>query len=143
MPRTSEPPPLLLDTHIWLWLAEGTDPLSPGTRETIGVAASGGKLKVAAMSIWEVALLASRNRIVLGKPTTEWVEQALLAPGLTLEPLSPRIAIESCHLPAGFRSDPADHFIVATARVTNAILMTRDRLILDYAAQGHLTALSA
>ena len=85
MPRTSEPP-LLLDTHIWLWLAEGTEPLSSGTRETIGVAASGGKLKVAAISIWEVALLASRNRIVLGKPTTEWVEQALLAPGLSLEP---------------------------------------------------------
>jgi PIN domain nuclease of toxin-antitoxin system len=143
MPRTSEPPPLLLDTHIWLWLAEGTGPLSSGARETIGFAASGGKLKVAAISIWEVALLASRSRIVLAKPTTEWVAQALLAPGLSLEPLSPRIAIESCHLPAGFRSDPADHFIVATARVTNAILMTRDRRILDYAAQGHLTALSA
>jgi PIN domain nuclease of toxin-antitoxin system len=143
MRRTSRRRPLLLDTHIWLWLAAGTAPLASGAREAIGTAASRGNLRVAAISIWEIALLASRNRIVLGKPTTEWVEQALLAPGLSLEPLSPRIAIESCHLPAGFRSDPADHFIVATARVIDATLMTRDTRILDYAAQGHLTAVAA
>jgi PIN domain nuclease of toxin-antitoxin system len=143
MRRTSEPRALLLDTHIWLWLAAGTEPLRSGARETIGIAASRGELKVAVISIWEIALLASRNRIVLGKPTPEWVEQALLAPGLSLEPLSPRIAIDSVHLPDGFRSDPADQFIVATARVTNAVLMTRDRRILDYAAQGHLTAIAA
>jgi PIN domain nuclease of toxin-antitoxin system len=141
MRRTSEPRSLLLDTHIWLWLAAGTGPLSSGARETIGLAASAGELKVAVISIWEIALLASRNRITLGKPTTEWVEQALLAPGLSLEPVSPRIAIESCHLPDGFRSDPADQLIVATARVIGAVLMTRDRRILDYSARGHLTAI--
>jgi len=124
-------------------LAAGTAPLWSGAREAIGIAASAGNLKVAAISIWEIALLASRKRIVLGKPTTEWVEQALLAPGLSLEPLSPGIAIESCHLPAGFRSDPADNFIVATARVIGATLMTRDRRILAYAAQGYLTAIEA
>jgi PIN domain nuclease of toxin-antitoxin system len=37
---------------------------------------------------------------------------------------------------------PADRMIVATARVTNAMLMATDRRILDYAARGHLTALS-
>jgi PIN domain nuclease of toxin-antitoxin system len=88
-------------------------------------------------------MLASRYRIVLGKPTAEWVEEALLAPGLSLEPLTPTVAVESCHLPAGFRSDPADHMIVATARVLGATLMTRDRRILDYAAQGHLMATAA
>jgi len=66
-----------------------------------------------------------------------------LAPGLSLEPLSPTIAIESCHLPAGFRSDPVDHMIVATARVIGATLMTRDQRILDYAAAGHLIAAAA
>jgi PIN domain nuclease of toxin-antitoxin system len=141
MRRTSELRPLLLDTHVWLWLAAGTGPLSSGAREAIGIAASAGALRVAIISIWEIALLASRNRITLGKPTTEWVEQALLAPGLSLEPLSPSVAIESCHLPEGFRSDPADQFLVATARVMNAALMTRDRRILDYAARGHLTAI--
>ena len=88
-------------------------------------------------------MLAARNRVVLGRPTSEWFEEALLAPGLSLEALSPAIAVESCHLPANFRSDPADHMIVATARVTGATLMTRDKRILDYAAEGHLAALRA
>jgi PIN domain nuclease of toxin-antitoxin system len=132
-----------LDTHIWLWLAAGTEPLSRPARDAIAVAAGGGTLRVAAMSVWEIAMLASRNRIVLGKPTAEWVEEALSAPGLALEPLSPMIAIESCQLPAGFRSDPADHLIVATARMTGATLMTRDRRILGYAAAGHLMAAAA
>src|SRR3979490_1236598 len=86
---------------------------------------------------------ASRSRIVLGKPTAEWDEEVLSATGLALEPLSPMIAIESCQLPAGFRSDPADHLIVATARMTGATLMTRDRRILGYAAAGHLMAARA
>jgi len=132
-----------LDTHIWLWLAAGTEPLSRPARDAIAVAAGGGTLRVAAMSVWEIAMLASRNRIVLGKPTAEWVEEALSAPGLALEPLSPMITIESCQLPAGFRSDPADHLIVATARMTGTTLMTRDRRILGYAAAGHLMAAAA
>jgi PIN domain nuclease of toxin-antitoxin system len=41
------------------------------------------------------------------------------------------------------RCPPADRLIVATARVTNATLMTRDRHILDYAARGHLDAVAA
>jgi PIN domain nuclease of toxin-antitoxin system len=57
--------------------------------------------------------------------------------------LSPQIAIESHALPDEFHRDPADQLIVATARVTNATLMTRDRRILDYAARGHLTAIAA
>ena len=143
MPRTSEARPVLLDTHIWLWLAAGTEPLSAAARDAIAAAAGGGNLRVAAMSVWEIAMLASRNRVVLSKPIPDWIGEALLAPGLALEPLSPTIAIEGCHLPAGFRSDPADHMIVATARVIGATLMTRDRRILHYAAAGHLMAAAA
>jgi hypothetical protein len=32
---------------------------------------------------------------------------------------------------------------VATARVANATLMTRDQRILEYAGRGHLTAITA
>jgi PIN domain nuclease of toxin-antitoxin system len=132
-----------LDTHIWLWLAAGTEPLTSTARDVIARAAGSGNLRVAAISVWEIAMLASRNRIVLGKRTVEWVEEALLAPGLSVEPLTPAVAIESCQLPARFRSDPADHMIVATARLLAATLVTRHRRILDYARQGHITALRA
>jgi len=141
--RTSDPELLLLDTHVWLWLNAGSPDLSTETRETINGAAAAGTLRIAAISLWEVALLASRGRIVLGKSIGLWLEEALADPGPAIDPLSPQIAVESYALPDVFHRDPADRLIVATARVANAKLMTRDQRILDYAARGHLTAVAA
>ena len=143
MPRTSDPDPLLLDTHVWLWLVAGSADLSTEARLTIDEAAASGTLRIAAISLWEVALLASRGRIVLGKSIGPWLDEALADPGPAIDPLSPQIAVESYALPDVFHRDPADRLIVATARVANATLMTRDQRILDYAARGHLTAIAA
>ena len=109
----------------------------------IDAAAAAGTLRIAAISLWEIALLASRGRIILGKSIGSWLEEALADPGPAIDPLSPQIAVEACSLPEAFHRDPADRMIVATARVTNAVLMTRDRQILDYAARGHLTVIAA
>jgi PIN domain nuclease of toxin-antitoxin system len=141
--RTSDPELLLLDTHVWLWLNAGSPDLSRKTRDTINEAATAGTLRIAAISLWEIALLASRGRIVLGKSIGLWLKEALADPGPAIDPLSPQIAIESYAIPDVFHRDPADRLIVATARVANATLMTRDRRILDYAARGHLTAIAA
>ena len=143
MPTTFESRPLLLDTHVWFWLVLGSAALCSAARKTISGAASIGNLRIAAITVWEVALLASRNRVALGKPTIRWVEEAVAASTVIVEPLSPSIAVESCELPEMFHRDPVDRLIVATARVANATLMTRDRQILDYAARGHLTAIAA
>jgi PIN domain nuclease of toxin-antitoxin system len=143
MPRTSDPDLLLLDTHVWLWLNAGSPDLSTQARHTINGAAAAGTLRIVAISLWETALLASHGRIVLGKSIGLWLEEALANPGPAIDPLSPQIAIESYALPDVFHRDPADRLIVATARVANATLMTRDQRILDYAARGHLRAIAA
>ncbi|HEV2099937.1 MAG TPA: type II toxin-antitoxin system VapC family toxin [Stellaceae bacterium] len=143
MPKTSELRPLLLDTHIWLWLVLGNEGLSPASRSTVSGATSIGNLRIAAITVWEVGMLVARHRVSLGKPTLQWVKEAVAASTVVVEPLSPDIAIESNELPDAFHADPADRMIVATARVTNAKLMTHDRQILDYAARGHLTAVPA
>lgn len=106
-------------------------------------AAQTGRLRLSAISIWEISLLASRGKIELGKPTPAWIAEARTKSRIVIEPLSPEIAVESCYLPADFRSDPADEIIVATARITGATLLTRDRRILDYAAAGHVNAIAA
>src|SRR5262249_44549995 len=143
MPRISDQDLLLLDTHVWLWLVAGSADLSNEARRAIDSALAAGKLRIAAVSLWEIALLASRGRIVLGKSIGLWLDEALADPGPAIDPLSPQVAIEACSLPDAFHRDPADQLIVATARVTNATLMTRDRRILDYAARGHLTTIAA
>jgi PIN domain nuclease of toxin-antitoxin system len=112
-------------------------------RNAIERAAAAGALRIAAISLWEIALLAARGRIVLGKSVGLWLDEALADPGPAIDPLSPRVAVEAWSLPEAFHRDPADRLIVATARVVNATLMTRDRRILDYAARGHLTAIAA
>jgi PIN domain nuclease of toxin-antitoxin system len=143
MPKTFEAQPLLLDTHIWLWVVAGSTELSASARQAIDKAGAQGALRIAAISLWEIALLASRGRIVLGKSISLWLDEALAEPGPAIEPLNQQVAIESYALPEVFHPDPADRVIVATARVTGAVLMTRDRQILNYAARGHLTAIAA
>ena len=143
MPTTSELRPVLLDTHVWLWLMAGSNELNIETRRTISRALGQGMLRIAAISLWEIALLASRSRILLGKSLSLWFQEALAAPAPAIEALTPSIAIESCELPGRFQADPADRMIVATARITGATLLTRDRGILDYAGRGHLTAVPA
>jgi PIN domain nuclease of toxin-antitoxin system len=143
MPRTSEPQPLLLDTHVWIWFMLANSELAVGGRTAINRAAASGQLRIAAISVWEAALLASRGRIAVGRPLAQWIGEAVSPPGLSIEPLLPQIAVEAYSLPEAFHRDTADRLIVATARVANATLMTRDRRILDYAARGHLTAIQA
>jgi PIN domain nuclease of toxin-antitoxin system len=92
------------------------------------------------ISVWEISLLAARSRIELGRPTAQWIAEAVRQSLIMFEPVSVEIAVEAGTLPGGFRSDPADMIIIATARVSGATLMTRDRRILDYAARGHLNA---
>jgi PIN domain nuclease of toxin-antitoxin system len=134
---------LLIDTHVWVWLMLATGELSRETRTMVNNAIANGRARLSAISFWEIAMLASRNRLQLGKPADLWLGESLRDPAPFVEVLSPEIAVESCHLPGGFRSDPADEIIVATSRVTDATLLTRDRRILDYAAAGHVNALAA
>lgn len=117
--------------------------LPSATRGLIERAAGRAALSIAAISMWEIAMLAARGRITLAKPTLEWIENALRRSSVIIEPLTPWIAADSCQLPGRFHNDPADRLIVATARATDAALVTRDKHVLDYAALGHVAALAA
>ena len=87
--------------------------------------------------------MASRGRVVLGRPLAQWIDGSGIRSWARNRSVLPQVAIEASSLPETFHRDPADRLIVATARVTNATLMTRDRRILDYAGRGHLTAIAA
>jgi PIN domain nuclease of toxin-antitoxin system len=137
---TSAIEPLLLDTHVWIWLNEVGE-LSTSIARTIGSAAGHGLAYVSVMSVWEVALLHTKQRLALDLALPLWVERAL-APPLTPSILTPAIAMGCHQLPAGLHSDPVDRILVATARSEGLTLVTRDQAILDYAAQGHVRALA-
>lgn len=77
-------------------------------------------------------MMARRERIRLTIPPREWLAFAMEAANTRLLPLSPEIALDSCNLPGEFHKDPADRLIVATARVYDITLVTKDRKIRDY-----------
>lgn len=85
-------------------------------------------------------MLVRRGRLVLDVSAEVYVSRAFSRPGVQVAALTPEIAVRSSHLPGTLHGDPADRMLVATAMLMGLKLMTRDRRILDYAAQGHLSA---
>jgi PIN domain nuclease of toxin-antitoxin system len=117
--------------------------LSAAAIEAIEKASDAGAVRVAAISVWEVAMLEARGRLSLALEIDEWVRQALAAPGIQWVPLSPEIAVDSARLPGDPAGDPADRMLMATARRIGASLVTRDERILEYARSGHLSVVDA
>jgi PIN domain nuclease of toxin-antitoxin system len=136
--------PLLLDTHVWIWMLEGAvRELGRDAHNAVEEAGAGGRVLVSAISVWEVAMLEAKGRIRFSMEVGEWVRRALGAPGVHLSPLSPEVAVDSTRLPAPVHGDPADRILIATARRVGATLVTRDAKILDYARQGLLDVIDA
>lgn len=138
------PGPLLLDTHVWIWLLDGAkEKLSRRCLGALERGAQEGRLWVSAISVRELAMLQAKGRITLAMDCKAWVEAALRTPGLQLAELTPSIAVESARLPGEFHGDPADRVLVATAREMTATLVTRDASILGYGRRGHVAVLDA
>lgn len=135
---------LLLDTHIWIWYAEGIPALlSPDQIRQIEQERSHGRLYVSVVSAWEIGLLLARNRITLSVPLKHWVRMAAALPGLQMRTLTGDVAVESTILPGNPHADPADRFLIAEARLGGLDLVTADRRIIEYAHRGHVRVMAA
>lgn len=128
--------PILIDTHTWIWMAEGeAGRFRRKTIDLMDAAAQEGRLLLAAISLWEVAMLEAKGRIHLELPCSEWLKQTQRNTGVIIAPLEAEIAAISGSLP-GFHADPADRMIVATTIHHGAMLLTEDERILAYAHRG-------
>ena len=133
---------LLLDTHIWLWYAEGDAGRLPANSvRRLDQARTQDGLRVSSISVWELGILHAKGRIQLSIPLRDWVKRALEPAGISLLPLDAETAVESSLLPGEPHGDPADRFLVAAARTQGLILATRDEAIIEYGDAGHIRAL--
>ena len=135
--------PVLMDTHVWVWLMLGDNRLSMINRRMLEEAVSDRRLRVSVISVWEVAMLEAKGRLTLTADCESWVREALAAPGIRLAELTPPIVIASTRLPGVFHGDPADRMLIATARESGAMLLTADQAILQYSREGHVQAVCA
>jgi PIN domain nuclease of toxin-antitoxin system len=106
-------------------------------------AASSDAVFIAAITLWEVAMLAAYGRLETPTPIDQWLMSALKLPGIGVAELSADVAVEAYRLPGQFHGDPADRLIVATARQLGAVLVTADAAVLAWAKPGHIRRLAA
>ncbi len=122
---------ILFDTHAWFWAISEPERLSNKALKTIRAAEPGDR-GIAAISIWEFVMMVTRQKVQISIALDQWLERAISDTGITVFPLSPQVAIESCLLPGEFHKDPADCLITATARVHGLTLVTKDAKIIEY-----------
>jgi PIN domain nuclease of toxin-antitoxin system len=135
------PRPILLDTCALLWLVNKGG-ISAAAEAILAEADSAGvDILVSPISAWEIGQLVGRGRLALAIEPRDWF-QAALNSGLRLAAMPPDVLIASSFLPGERLRDPADRILAATARAFRYRLMTRDRPILAFGADGHLDALA-
>jgi PIN domain nuclease of toxin-antitoxin system len=129
----------LLDTHEWIWFFNR----DPRAQKLASLLPADARLGVAAITIWEAAMLEAKGRVQFHPDLGSRVHEMLARQLCALWPLQPEIAIASARL-EDFHGDPADRLIVATAQRVAATLVTVDTKILAWAAakEGRLQVLA-
>jgi PIN domain nuclease of toxin-antitoxin system len=118
---------LLLDTHIWIWTVGKSTRLSSRVRREITDPAN--ELWLSPVSIWEFLLLHRKGRVKVPEGFSTWITRALTATTFKEAPLTFEVAqaLNTIKLP---HADPADQFLVASAKVFDLTLVTADEKLL-------------
>jgi len=118
---------LLLDTHIWIWSYSEAHELSSEVAREITNPKNDRYLS--AVSIWEAVVLLEKKRIRFGADFGESFKRSKQELSLIEIPLNWEVAHELRFTMLGHR-DPADRFLVATAKVYDLTLVTADERLM-------------
>lgn len=118
---------LLLDTHIWLWSV--LEPRRLSSRVAKALTSPDNRLWLSPISVWELQLLQRKGRIEMEEEVGSWLRQTLEMLSLNEAPLTIEAVMQAPTLHLS-HSDPADHFLVATAKALGLTLVTADERLL-------------
>jgi len=120
---------ILLDTHALVWFTTDAG-LGKRSQALADQALANDRLAVSAISFFEIALLIVKNRLK-SIDSAEKLREHVLDSGIIELPITGEIALRAVDI-ANLPDDPADRFIVATAIVHGATLMTADDQLLEW-----------
>jgi PIN domain nuclease of toxin-antitoxin system len=107
---------ILLDTHVWVWLAIEPKRLSRRATTAIRKATESGGISIASISLWELAMLFALGRLRAPGTVEASVRSLVEKTGVIVHEITAEIAALSTMFPESFPQDPADRLIGATAR---------------------------
>lgn len=119
---------LLLDTHIWLWSHREPHKLTPSVAGALLNTAN--ELWLSPISVWELIMLVERKRVTLREYVGQFVERSKQELSLREAILTWEVATNLLTAPLAHR-DPADRFLVATAKVYDFTLVTADQRLMN------------
>lgn len=121
---------ILLDTCALLWWTVEPAQLSPAaTRACDAIERAGGCCS--SISIWEIGIKEKFGKLTLPLPFAEYVSRVRQIAGLEIVAVDDSIWMESLALDWANR-DPADRAIVATARLRELPIVTKDRAMAEF-----------
>lgn len=123
---------ILIDTHVLIWAIEDPSKISPKAVKIIEKNIKTESVLISSVSIWEICNLVKNKGLSLKLPIREWVVEVENLPFVKFLALGNSFVHESVYLPGKFHKDPADRFIVASARLLKIPLITADKKILQY-----------
>lgn len=118
---------LLLDTHIWIWMALEPTRLSSRVRRALDNPEN--ELWLSPIAVWELLMLTRKKRVELNEDPVVWSQQTIEDLQLREAPLTFEVALETSTLELA-HGDPSDRFMVASARVFDLTLVTADQKLL-------------
>jgi PIN domain nuclease of toxin-antitoxin system len=120
---------ILLDTHVLVWLATEPTKLSKLARSAIRRASRAGGIGISAITLWELAWLATHGRLQLTGTVEAYLEE--ISSRIAVLPTTTKVAALANQFSTDYSSDPCDRLIGATALAQGMILVTKDAKIRD------------
>lgn len=122
---------VVFDTCALLWATLSPDSLSPSEKEIAFACFENQEAVVSSISFWEVGIKMKKKKLNIGMSLKEYIDKIHLFNGFEIVPVDETIWMENINLDWDHR-DPADRTIVATAKLKDLPILTKDDIIRKY-----------
>jgi PIN domain nuclease of toxin-antitoxin system len=122
---------ILLDTCALLWLAHDRKRISRSTLRRINEAPVA---SISAITSFEIGIKYRAGKLNLPVPPPQWMAGILQHHGISTVDITVDICLRASELPP-IHGDPCDRFIIATALLQNAPVVTADKRFESYGVE--------
>jgi PIN domain nuclease of toxin-antitoxin system len=122
---------VVADSHAIIWQSQRSPELSEGAANALLEAEETDGVVVSVASLIDLWYVTQTTKTVTDADLAELREKIAASPELSLHPIDEDVTDATTAIPRDTLADPWDRFIVATAKVLEVPLVTRDRAIRD------------